>query len=185
MNNLELRENTSFKNDECLKDFNKNANNKIFDLSFFPLNINKDNKKDYVNSSNTVGILQNHSRDVNGTYIDEATKIRNGNFKKRTIKKELDTRLFPGAPFLASGQSILKNPDLSSRLIQGEETRVHKSVNVATSYSANNFIPLVPSIAQNVQNVEHIIPTYWIRGGMSTRTVVRNIDYMKSCGIKR
>ena len=47
-----------------------------------------------------------------------------------------------------------------------------------------HFIPLVPHLAENVQNVDHIIPTYWVRGGMSTRTIVRNIDYLKSCGIK-
>ena len=86
---------------------------------------------------------------------------------------------------MSSGQSVLKNPDLSSRLKYGEDTRVSKSVNNATAYSANNFIPLVPNLAENVQNTDHIIPTYWVRGGMSSRTVVRNIDYMKSCGIKK
>jgi hypothetical protein len=58
-------------------------------------------------------------------------------------------------------------------------------VNSVSSYSANNFIPLVPEIQENIQNIDHIIPTFWVRGGMSSRTVVRNIDYLKSCGISR
>jgi hypothetical protein len=184
-NSLDINEQTSFKNDKCGKDFYKESNNKMLDLSFFPLNIKKDNKKEYVNSAGIRGVLQDHSRDLNGDYIDQSTMLRNGDFKNRVVKHGLDTRLFPGSPLLARGQSILKNPDLSSRLMQGEETRVHKSSNFASSYSVNNFIPLVPSIANNIQNTDHIIPTYWIRGGMSTRSVVRNIDYMKSCGIKR
>ena len=58
-------------------------------------------------------------------------------------------------------------------------------VTVATAYSADNFIPLVPEIQENIQNIDHIIPTFWVRGGMSSRTVVRNIDYLKSCGLSR
>ena len=97
----------------------------------------------------------------------------------------MNTRLFPGAPLLITGDSELKNTDLSSQLKFGKETRTNKSTNSLKNYSVDNFIPLVPYLAENVQNTEHIIPTYWVRGGMSSRTVVRNIDYLKSCGLKK
>ena len=84
-----------------------------------------------------------------------------------------------------NSSSSVKNTDLSSRLKFGEETRSSKSANATSSYSADNFIPLVPSLAENVQNVDHIIPTFWVRGGMSSRAVIRNIDYMKSCGLNK
>jgi hypothetical protein len=86
---------------------------------------------------------------------------------------------------MGAGQSVLKNTDLSSRLIYAEDTRVKKSSNGLSGVSIDNFIPLVPSIADNIQDPKHIIPEYWIRGGMSIRTVVRNVDYMKSCGLRK
>ena len=86
---------------------------------------------------------------------------------------------------MGRGQGILENTDVNSRLNFGEDTRTSKSNNITSSYSANNFIPLVPQIAENIQNPEHIIPTYWVRGGMSTRTVLNNIDYLKSCGFRK
>jgi len=86
---------------------------------------------------------------------------------------------------MGRGQGILENTDLNSRLNFGEDTRTSKSNNITSSYSANNFTPLVPSLANNIQNPEHIIPTYWVRGGMNTRVVLNNIDYLKSCGFRK
>jgi len=161
-------------------------NEKMFNYSFLPSIQNNNNGRDsYIDSTKTIGIMQNDNRDLNGESIDYSTTLRNGSLRTIQSNKELDTRLFPGAPYMSSGQSVLKNTDLSSKLLFGEDTRTTKSANALSSYSADNFIPLVPSIEENIQNIEHIIPTYWVRGGMSTRTVVRNIDYLKSCGLKK
>ena len=185
--NFVINQSTNMKNDSCLNNYYNINNNKIFEHSFMPSVLNNSNNRNsYFESTNTIGILQNNNYDIMGKNINESTNLRNGNAENNNkSKKELDTRIFPGAPLMSNGQSILKNPDLSSRLKYGESGRVSKSENDASSYSANNFIPLVPMIAENIQNPEHIIPTYWVRGGMSSRTVVRNIDYMKSCGIKK
>jgi hypothetical protein len=185
--NLIINQATDLKNDNTYNNCQFSSNEKLFQ-HFLDIPIpetNNSGRNGYIQSTKNVGILQNKNVDVYGRDIDDSTLIRNGNIQNNISKKELDTRLFPGAPLLSSGQSVLKNPDLSSRLKFGEETRVSKSVNLASSYSADNFIPLVPSIQANVQNVDHIIPTYWVRGGMSTRTVVRNIDYLKSSGETR
>ena len=49
----------------------------------------------------------------------------------------------------------------------------------------NRNTPFVPEVEQSVKYREdHINPTTWIRGGMSTRNFVRNSDYNKSCGFK-
>jgi hypothetical protein len=156
-------------------------NDKIFNYNFIPL---VNNTK--LDTNNIRGVLQNYNYDISGNNIGESTILRNGKLQNLQ-KRELDTRLFPGAPLLLSGvegHSISENVDLSSKLKYGEETRKSKSANGLSSYSADNFIPLVPSIAENIQNVDHIIPTYWVRGGMSSRSVIRNIDYLKSCGKK-
>jgi len=184
--NFVINQSTNIRNDESLNNYYNINNSKIYEHSLMPNILNSNNNRNsYFNSTNNIGILQNNNYDVIGNNINESTLIRNGKPENILSKKELDTRVFPGAPLMSNGQSILKNPDLSSRLKYGESSRVSKSENDASSYSANNFIPLVPMIAENIQNPEHIIPTYWVRGGMSSRTVVRNIDYLKSCGIKK
>jgi len=184
--NLVINENTNIRNDSTFYTYRDFNNDKISNYNFIPNIMNESHTRNtYMESIDVVGLLQSGNSDVNGINIDESTLLRNGENQSNLSKKELDTRLFPGAPYMMSGQSLLKNPDLSSRLKYGEDTRVAKSANVAASYAANNFIPLIPSIEDNVQNVDHIIPTYWVRGGMSSRSVIRNIDYLKSCGIKK
>ena len=183
--NLIINQNTNIQNDKCFNSFKRVENKKIFDYNFIPYNNFSDSRTEYINSTNNIGLLQNYNYDLKGESINDSTLLRNGNIQNNYSKKELPTRLFIGAPNMSNGQSVLKNTDLSSRLKLGEDTRTCKSANALSSYSADNFIPLVPSIAENIQNVDHIIPTYWVRGGMSSRSVVRNIDYMKTCGLKK
>lgn len=184
--NLIINQNTNIQNEKCLYQSQNINNERIFDYNFLPnINPTENSRNSYIQSTNIVGVLQNSNYDISGKNINNSTLLRNGELQNLEPKKELDTRIFPGSPFMGSGQSVLKNTDLSSRLKFGEDTRTSKSSNALSSYSADNFIPLVPSIAENIQNVDHIIPTYWIRGGMSSRSVVRNIDYMKSCGFTK
>ena len=184
---MNLNQRTNIKNDACFNTYENNNNNKMFEYSFLPsVTMNKDNSRNmYIQSSNNIGVLQDNNYDITGRAIDDSTILRNGSNYEYVSKKELDTRLFPGAPFMASGQSVIKNTDLSSRLKYGEDTRTSKSGNSLSSYSVNNFIPLVPNLAENVQNVDHIIPTFWVRGGMSSRSVLRNVDYLRSCGFRK
>ena len=185
--NLFLNENTNIKNDRCLYSIQLKENERMFSYNFLPpvLDTTKNSKNDYINSTNMKGVMQNNTFDHNGDNINNSTNLRNGIANECQAKKELPTRLFPGTPLMSTGQSVLKNTDLSSRLKYGEDTRTSKSANAIASYSADNFIPLVPAIAENVQNPNHIIPTNWVRGGMSSRSVIRNIDYLKSCGIRK
>ena len=161
------------------------TNDKMFNYNFLPKIANSNNRNSYIESTKIKGLLQNSNYDINGNNITESTLLRFGKKGNEKSKKELDTRLFPGSPLMSTGKSILENPDLSSKLIFGEDTRTSKSANALSSYSADNFTPLVQSLADNVQNVDHIIPTFWVRGGMSSRSVIRNIDYLKSCGMKK
>ena len=87
--------------------------------------------------------------------------------------------------FLGRGESTLKMPDLKSRLIVGEDTSQSRACNTLSGISIDRFTPLVPCLEENVQNTKHIVPEYWVRGGMSTRNIIRNIDYMRTCGFKK
>lgn len=184
--NFIINQNTNIKSEQCVYTYQDKTNETMFNYSFLPsVAPNNNTRNSYIDSIKTLGILQNTNYDINGENINDSTLLRNGALQNELSKRELDTRLFPGAPLMTIGQSELKNTDLSSRLKLGEETRTSKSANSTSSYSANNFIPLVPSIAENIQNVDHIIPTFWVRGGMSSRAVIRNADYIKSCGLNK
>lgn len=183
--NLIINQSSNIQDDRCFYAFKRLNNEKIFDYNFVPyINNQQDSRDQYINSTNIVGVVQDTNYDINGENINKSTLLRNGDVESTEKKKELQTRVFIGAPLMSRGQSVIENTDLSSRLKFGEDTRSSKSTNALASYSADNFTPLVPTLAENVQNIDHIIPTFWVRGGMSSRSVVRNIDYMKSCGFK-
>jgi len=162
----------------CMYDFLNKGNNKILEHQFGIMN-NKNNN----NYLDTKGLNSQTNFD-NGKNVSNSTKLRNSKMQRKQ-KKELNTRVFPGSPYMGKGSGVMEFTDVNSRLNFGEDTRVKKSNNNISAYSADNFIPLVPHIAQNIQNPKHIIPEYWVRGGMSSRVVTNNIDYLKACGFKK
>ncbi len=184
---LNINNQSSLYYDRCMNDFKNSTNNKIFEHSFDPTFIKskpETSRDKYIRNTKVLGTLESKNPDNKGKYINVNTSLRNGIMTHDGHRNQLDTRLFPGAPFLAQGQSILKNPDLSSKLMQAQHTRSNKSQGSMVDVSIDNFVPLLPCIKNNIQNPDHIIPEYWVRGGMSTRSVIRNIDYLKACGNK-
>jgi len=184
---LNIQNQSSLFYDRCSTDFKDITNQRLYSFTLEPSihqNQRFGSREQYVNNTRVKGTLESQNSDVSGKYIQMNTSLRNGIMTHDGHRHQLDTRLFPGSPYLAQGQSILKNPDLSSRLLYGQETHSKKSDGSLSGVSIDNFIHLIPCIQQNVQNTKHIIPEYWVRGGMSTRAVVRNIDYLKSCGKK-
>jgi len=181
---LNINNRTSLKYDNCVPNTMDMYNDKMFNHCFSPMAMEdaSNNREKYLQSSEINGILQGNNYDGLGQYVNESSQIRFGAMSKQEGKKELPTRLFIGSHYMSAGQSEMKNSDLSSRLKYSEDTRVKKSANSLSGLSIDNFIPLVPNIAENIQNTDHIIPEYWIRGGMNSRSVHRNINYLRSCG---
>jgi len=116
-----------------------------------------------------------HSGLVNGTQGGVVTSTKS--------KSTAQTRTFIGVPFIGAGQSTLSSPDTKSRLMMGEMTCQKKTCSGLSGVTIDRFTPLVPHIAANVQDPRHLIPT-WPRGGQMTNVVVRNIDYMRTCGYR-
>lgn len=148
-------------------------------------------RKNYINSLKTHGLYQSNSKDVNGLYVNGDSDLKNGKVghimtsHRSKSSKSLDTSKFLNSPFLGSGETVLKYPDLKSKLLSGEDTFMPKSCDTLSGVSIDRFTPLVPCLEENVQDTTHIIPEYWVRGGMSTRNVIRNIDYMRTCGLRK
>jgi len=49
----------------------------------------------------------------------------------------------------------------------------------------NYFLPMIPKLKTEIQDHKHIIPEDskqdWVRGGLPTRQMVRNVDYLRRC----
>ena len=48
---------------------------------------------------------------------------------------------------------------------------------------------MIKKLRENVQNTDHIIPEdserTWVRGGLPSRQIMRNIDYSRRCNIEK
>ena len=80
--------------------------------------------------------------------------------------------------------------DSESKLISSDGTKQHRTCNVLSGVSLleHYYIPQVPKLHKNVQNPIHIIPEdnmeTWKQGGVSTRQIMRNMDYYNRCELK-
>ena len=74
-------------------------------------------------------------------------------------------------------------------LHSSDDTTVQKPCNVFAGKSmlTHYYTPMVPKLRKEVQNTDHIIPEdsdkTWVRGGLPSRQIMRNIDYEKRCTV--
>lgn len=103
-------------------------------------------------------------------------------FNSRTGGKFLlQSRPIVTVPYMGEGQTVITNVDVHSRYLTGLDTTERKANNAGSGISLDRSVPLVPSLAREIQNPEHYIPKYWVRGGMDTRSVTQNLDYAARC----
>lgn len=105
---------------------------------------------------------------------------------ERMDKRNLNQRTFKTAGYKSAGHTNNNFIDVESRIHMGLDTRSHgRACGNYADVHIDTFTPLVPCLRDEVQNVKHIVPEYWVRGGASTRVIVRNIDYLRMCGFKQ
>ncbi len=150
----------NFKNDES----NQNATE-------FALNQNT------VNIKNGFGVSGIDGCNIE---IDNELRIKSGNVitNDKNIN-QLFSRPFLTVPYMGRGTG---NPCFDTMIKPGEDTYQAKACNVKNQDT--NFIPLVKCLKKNIQNPKHLITedvdNNWIRGGLPSRQLVRDIEY-KSC----
>ena len=76
--------------------------------------------------------------------------------------------------------------DVESVIRAGDFASDQKPCNSLAGVSLGNyFTPMVPKLKKEVQDPIHIIPedssNDWVRGGLPTRQMVRNADYLRRC----
>ena len=120
-----------------------------------------------------------------GCKIDNDSLMKNGTIlTNMRCKNQLFTRPYLTVPFMGRG---VGDSCVEGNLIAGEDTSSAKPCN--TLAEVNNeqfhFSPLVSCLKDEVQNPQHIIPEIakegWIRGGMPSRQLVKNMDQDYYC----
>ena len=120
-----------------------------------------------------------------GCLVDNDTKLRQ-DISKLTNKNDINQiveRLFITTPDLKKGHF---NVDVETVLINSDSTTDQKPCDSLAGVSIGNyFTPMIQKLSEEVQNTNHIIPedslNEWVRGGLPTRQMIRNADYLRRC----
>jgi hypothetical protein len=119
---------------------------------------------------------------VNGCNISSDSKLKIGTIQtKPKCRIDLYARPFTTVPYLGRGPH---NPVVESKLQQGDFVLNKKSCNTTSEVSHIPYrnYPLIPSLAATVTNphnlVEGVAHEGWVQGGISTRDLIRDQDYM-------
>jgi len=118
-----------------------------------------------------------------GSYaVDVSSFLKNGGIQTNPkCRLNLSQRPYLTVPFLGRGPS---NPVLESKLMQGASVLDKKSCKTITEKQlVNRDDDLVPSLKSTIQNpanlVEGVAANGWIRGGLPSRELTRDMDYFK------
>jgi hypothetical protein len=119
-----------------------------------------------------------------GCNIDADSQMRNApNLTNMRVIQQLYTRPYTTVPYMGRGTT---DTELESIMQSGEDTSQKKQCNTLSGIYIDRFVPLVPCLQQNVQNPVHLVEEVarkdWVRGGVPSRDIVRNTDYLMKCG---
>jgi len=129
------------------------------------------------------GIMFNggYNSGAGGCNIDNSSKLLIGSIQTHPrCHIDLFQRPFATVPFLGRGSV---NPVMESQIQQGEQIVNKRSVNHLSekSYIKYHQTPLLPVIQEKINNpsnkIEHDASEGWIRGGVPSRELTRDIDY--------
>jgi hypothetical protein len=116
---------------------------------------------------------------LNNKNINADSVLRNqpGFLSKRCSTRQ-QARPFLSVPFMGGGRG---NAQVETLLQHAEFTRMGKACDTVTEvFFTNQFQPLVPELAKEIQNPKNIVPEVaapgWIRGGLPSREYIRNVN---------
>ena len=121
---------------------------------------------------------------TDGCNIDDDSKVRNAqNLTNMRYIQQLNTRPYNTVPYMGRGTT---NPVLENKMRTGEDTGQRKQCNTLSGIYIDRFVPLVPCLAENIQNPVHLVTEIarpdWVWGGMPSRDLIRNSNYLSKCG---
>ena len=120
-----------------------------------------------------------------GCLVDNDTTLRQDKDKltnPRTIN-QVTERLSATTPNLSKG---FYDVDVESVIRPGDFATDQRPCGALSGVTIGNyFTPMIPKLQDEVQNIKHIIPEdsmqSWVRGGLPSRQMQRNQDYLRRC----
>ena len=121
----------------------------------------------------------------NGCLVDTDSDLRQNTeiLTNRRVINQLTTRLSSTTPNYSKGYYDV---DTESIIRPGDFASDQKPCIGSTEVTFGNyFLPMIPKLKNEVQDNKHIIPedskSDWVRGGLPSRQMVRNADYLRRC----
>jgi len=121
-----------------------------------------------------------------GCNVNNETRLQYGNKPTRhKCKLSLQQRKYLTVPFLGKGKV---QPIVESKMQQGVQITDKKSCRVLMekSFMGLHMTPMIPSLNSTIQNpanlIEQIAADGWIRGGLPSRELSRDQDYLERKG---
>ena len=142
--------------------------------------------KDFSNvlsrSTENQGIVISDGYGVASRGVPESSKLRVGEYKSRPKHtQQLFTRPYLGVPYMGRGSG---NVCVESTLLSSQVTNRDHTVSTEENQQRtldNSLVPLVKNLSDNVQNpsnlVEERVNPKWVRGGVPSRQIVKDLDY--------
>ena len=126
---------------------------------------------------------------INGCNIDVDSELRNNRKGMTNLNciQNLNTRPYSTVPYMGRGVGDVKN-ELDIK--QGKQTWVSRSCNTLSDmdYTKYHMTPLLDDLRNNIQNPNNLVQENasedWVRGGIPSRQLVRNKEFLESCGYK-
>jgi hypothetical protein len=116
----------------------------------------------------------------NNKEIDMDSKLRTNPTQEGRLRcpLHLQSRPFATVPYMGRGRL---NADVESGLIYSEFARVERPCGTVTeTFFDGQFYPLIPHLAQHVQNPANLIPEVaaagWVRSGIPSRQFIRDLN---------
>lgn len=120
-----------------------------------------------------------------GCLVDVDSQLRE-NSDKLTNKKYIHQLV--ERPHLTTGNLVrgYHDVDVESVIRPGNDAGDDRACNSLSGVTIGNyFTPMIPRLQDEIQDPNHIIPENsmqsWVRGGLPTRQMQRNADYLRRC----
>jgi len=132
------------------------------------------------------GIMYNGGYQVGagGCNINDSSKLQIGTIQTHPrCRIDLFQRPFATVPYLGRGSV---NPVIEAQILQGEQLTNKRSINNLSekSYIKYHQTPLLPAIKKMINNpanqIENVASNGWIRGGVPSRELTRDGDYVNT-----
>ena len=151
--------------------------------NFIPNDCGQTKARNVQTSQPGISFSAGHEGGKDGCLIDQNSYLKFEEMTNKNVINQLSERLTLTTPYIRG----LYDVDVESILAPGEKTDLKRTTNILTGKSLLSYYytPMIKKLKEEVQNTDHIIQPdvekTWVRGGLPTRQIMRNIDYSHRC----